>query len=58
MACAGRACQPFSKRMLQQVELALRSDCQCAITLDELRIEASAAGLLASRSTPRLRSAA
>ncbi len=46
MACAGRAMpSPFSKRMLQQVELALRSDCQCAITLDELRIEASAAGL-------------
>ena len=36
---------PFSKRMLQQVELALRSDCQCAITLDELRLEASASGL-------------
>lgn len=31
--------------MLQQVELALRSDCRCAITLDELRLEASAAGL-------------
>lgn len=31
--------------MLQQVELALRSDCRCAITLDEMRSEASAAGL-------------
>ena len=36
---------PFSERMLQQVELALRSDCRCAITLDEMRSEASAAGL-------------
>ena len=31
--------------MLQQVELALRSDCQCVVTLDELRLEASASGL-------------
>lgn len=46
MACAGRAMpSPFSKRMLQQVELALRGDCQCAVTLDELRLEASASGL-------------
>ena len=36
---------PFSERMLRQVELALRSDCRCAITLDEMRSEASAAGL-------------
>lgn len=36
---------PFSKRVLRQVELALLSDCDCAITLGEIRNEASAAGL-------------
>lgn len=35
----------FSRRVLRQVELALLSDCGCAVTLGEIRDEASAAGL-------------